>query len=199
MLKVIVTFSITCLLCAFCYALDNGPLSVLWQPFKLLLIVVAVVGVSAVSGTLGSWRAIASDLRRANQAETFVIGQVLDCKDRSTLAPPTEHVIARYRERCWRMLASVRLAETAAQAAGVLAGILGMVHTMGAVTEPPEVLGYLIGGSLVAIVYGMVIAYGLLAPIGARLAKIYEQDLIRLDNSRSNTIDTSTEKGSNRP
>src|SRR5690606_23973003 len=34
-------------------------------------------------------------------------------------------------------------------ALGIVAAVLGVIKTMGAITEPPEVLGHLIGGALV--------------------------------------------------
>ena len=34
-------------------------------------------------------------------------------------------------------------------ALGIVAAVLGVIHTMGSITEPPEVLGHLIGGALV--------------------------------------------------
>ncbi len=38
-------------------------------------------------------------------------------------------------------------------ALGIVAAVLGVIHTMGSITEPPEVLGHLIGASLVGTFY----------------------------------------------
>ena len=48
---------------------------------------------------------------------------------------------------------------------GIVAAVLGVIHTMGSITEPPEVLGGLIGGPLVGTFLGILIAYGLCSPV----------------------------------
>ncbi len=51
-------------------------------------------------------------------------------------------------------------------AIGIVAAVLGVIHTMGAITEPPEVLGRLIGGALVGTFMGVWTAYGFIGPMG---------------------------------
>lgn len=55
-------------------------------------------------------------------------------------------------------------------ALGIVAAVLGVIHTMGSITEPPEVLGKLIGGALVGTFLGVWISYGFLAPISNAMA-----------------------------
>lgn len=50
-------------------------------------------------------------------------------------------------------------------AIGIVAAVLGVIHTMGAITEPPEVLGRLIGGALVGTFMGVWSGYGFVGPI----------------------------------
>jgi chemotaxis protein MotA len=52
-------------------------------------------------------------------------------------------------------------------ALGIVAAVLGVIHTMGAITEPPEVLGKLIGGALVGTFLGVFLAYGFFGPIAS--------------------------------
>jgi chemotaxis protein MotA len=54
-------------------------------------------------------------------------------------------------------------------ALGIVAAVLGVIHTMGSITEPPEVLGHLIGGALVGTFSGVLAAYGLVTPMGKAL------------------------------
>ncbi|MGD9741845.1 MAG: flagellar motor stator protein MotA [Dongiaceae bacterium] len=50
-------------------------------------------------------------------------------------------------------------------ALGIVAAVLGVIKTMGSITEPPEVLGHLIGGALVGTFLGVFLSYGFLAPL----------------------------------
>jgi len=61
-------------------------------------------------------------------------------------------------------------------ALGIVAAVLGVIKTMGAITEPPEVLGEMIGGALVGTFLGVFIAYGLVGPMATRLKEIIEDD-----------------------
>lgn len=49
-------------------------------------------------------------------------------------------------------------------ALGIVAAVLGIIKTMGAITEPPAVLGEMIGSALVGTFLGVFLAYGLVAP-----------------------------------
>lgn len=51
-------------------------------------------------------------------------------------------------------------------ALGIVAAVLGVIHTMGSITEPPSVLGHLIGGALVGTFLGVLLSYGFVGPIG---------------------------------
>lgn len=52
---------------------------------------------------------------------------------------------------------------------GIVAAVLGVIKTMGAITEPPEVLGGLIGAALVGTFLGILLCYGYCGPIAAAL------------------------------
>jgi len=52
-------------------------------------------------------------------------------------------------------------------ALGIVAAVLGVIHTMGSITEPPAVLGHLIGGALVGTFLGVLLSYGFVGPIAA--------------------------------
>ena len=61
-------------------------------------------------------------------------------------------------------------------ALGIVAAVLGVIKTMGSITEPPAVLGAMIGGALVGTFLGVFLAYGLVGPLGARLTGIVDAD-----------------------
>ena len=61
-------------------------------------------------------------------------------------------------------------------ALGIVAAVLGVIKTMGAITEPPEVLGSMIGSALVGTFLGVFLAYGLVAPLAGRMKGIVEEE-----------------------
>jgi chemotaxis protein MotA len=61
-------------------------------------------------------------------------------------------------------------------ALGIVAAVLGVIHTMGSITEPPEVLGHLIGGALVGTFLGILISYGLAAPIAKSVEQTFDAE-----------------------
>jgi chemotaxis protein MotA len=61
-------------------------------------------------------------------------------------------------------------------ALGIVAAVLGVIKTMGSITEPPAVLGGMIGGALVGTFLGVFLAYGLVGPIAARLKAVVDEE-----------------------
>ncbi|OHC74077.1 MAG: flagellar motor stator protein MotA [Rhodospirillales bacterium RIFCSPLOWO2_12_FULL_58_28] len=61
-------------------------------------------------------------------------------------------------------------------ALGIVAAVLGVIHTMGSITEPPEVLGHLIGGALVGTFSGILMSYGFMGPVATSVGKSFEAD-----------------------
>jgi chemotaxis protein MotA len=61
-------------------------------------------------------------------------------------------------------------------ALGIVAAVLGIIKTMGAITEPPEVLGEMIGSALVGTFLGVFLAYGLVGPFSTRLNAVVEEE-----------------------
>ncbi len=52
---------------------------------------------------------------------------------------------------------------------GIVAAVLGVVITMGKMSEPPEVIGHSIAAALVGTFLGILLCYGLFGPIGNNL------------------------------
>ncbi|MCB2087998.1 MAG: flagellar motor stator protein MotA [Sphingomonadaceae bacterium] len=61
-------------------------------------------------------------------------------------------------------------------ALGIVAAVLGVVKTMGSINEPPEVLGGMIGSALVGTFMGVLLAYGIVAPLAGRLKQVLDAD-----------------------
>lgn len=61
-------------------------------------------------------------------------------------------------------------------AVGIVAAVLGIVKTMGAIAEPVEVLGGMVGGALVGTFLGIFLSYLMVAPIAGRLDQILSEE-----------------------
>jgi len=62
-------------------------------------------------------------------------------------------------------------------ALGIVAAVLGVIKTMGAISEPPEVLGRLIGGALVGTFLGVWLSYGFIGPIASAMKERNDTEL----------------------
>ena len=63
-------------------------------------------------------------------------------------------------------------------ALGIVAAVLGVIKTMGAISEPPEKLGEMIGSALVGTFLGVFLAYGVVGPMGTRLKAAVDEDAL---------------------
>ena len=61
-------------------------------------------------------------------------------------------------------------------ALGIVAAVLGIIKTMGAISEPPTVLGGMIGGALVGTFLGVFLAYGFVGPFASVLTQIVDEE-----------------------
>ena len=86
-----------------------------------------------------------------------------------------EELTTHHQER-ERVVSAVQALADGTPALGIVAAVLGVIHTMGAISEPPEVLGHMIGGALVGTFFGVFIAYGFFGPMAQALRNIYEAE-----------------------
>jgi chemotaxis protein MotA len=71
---------------------------------------------------------------------------------------------------------SLNTVADALPALGIVAAVLGVILTMGSITEPPEILGGLIGAALVGSFFGILVSYGLFGPLAALLSKFADSE-----------------------
>ncbi|WP_372425139.1 flagellar motor stator protein MotA [Salinarimonas chemoclinalis] len=75
-----------------------------------------------------------------------------------------------------RVVGALQSVADATPALGIVAAVLGVIKTMGSITEPPEVLGYLIGGALVGTFFGVFVAYGFFGPMAQSLRIVFQAE-----------------------
>ena len=85
--------------------------------------------------------------------------------------------IAILREEEMHVPHALQTVADALPALGIVAAVLGVIKTMSAIDQPPEVLGKMIGGALVGTFLGVFLAYGFVAPLANRLGGVIKQDL----------------------
>jgi chemotaxis protein MotA len=61
-------------------------------------------------------------------------------------------------------------------ALGIVAAVLGVIHTMGSIDQPPIILGGLIGAALVGTFFGVFAAYGFAAPLASAIVGVDTAD-----------------------
>lgn len=59
---------------------------------------------------------------------------------------------------------------------GIVAAVLGVVITMGALGGPPEEIGHKVAAALVGTFLGILLCYGLVGPVAASMTKIAEEE-----------------------
>ena len=59
---------------------------------------------------------------------------------------------------------------------GIVAAVLGVVITMGALGGPPEEIGHKVAAALVGTFLGILLCYGLVGPVAANMAKAAEEE-----------------------
>ena len=87
----------------------------------------------------------------------------------------TEELETHHQEQ-HRITAAMQSIADGTPALGIVAAVLGVIKTMGSITEPPEVLGHLIGGALVGTFFGVFVAYGFFGPMAQSLKNIFEAE-----------------------
>ena len=61
-------------------------------------------------------------------------------------------------------------------ALGIVAAVLGVIKTMASINEPPEILGFMIGGALVGTFLGVFLSYGFVGPFANRMRSVIDED-----------------------
>ncbi|NBC33199.1 MAG: flagellar motor stator protein MotA, partial [Alphaproteobacteria bacterium] len=89
----------------------------------------------------------------------------LGSEDPHTLEDLMDEEIETHHQEQHQVSNAVQTVADGMPALGIVAAVLGVIKTMGSITEPPEVLGHLIGGALVGTFLGVWLSYGFIGPL----------------------------------
>jgi chemotaxis protein MotA len=87
-----------------------------------------------------------------------------------------EHILDKHHHEAQGPAHALQSLADALPALGIVAAVLGIIKTMGAITEPPEVLGSMIGSALVGTFLGVFLAYGIVGPMATRLKDVVDEE-----------------------
>jgi chemotaxis protein MotA len=59
---------------------------------------------------------------------------------------------------------------------GIVAAVLGVVITMGALGGPPEEIGHKVAAALVGTFLGILLCYGFIGPVASSMAKTTDEE-----------------------
>ena len=101
----------------------------------------------------------------------------LGSEDPHTLEDLMDEEIETTHQESYQVANAIQTVADTLPALGIVAAVLGIIKTMGAITEPPEVLGKLIGGALVGTFLGVWLSYGFVGPLANSLKSMYDAEI----------------------
>ena len=101
----------------------------------------------------------------------------LGSEDPHTLEDLMDEEIETAHQESYQVANAMQVIADTLPALGIVAAVLGVIKTMGSITEPPEVLGRLIGGALVGTFLGVWLAYGFVGPLANALKAMYDAEV----------------------
>jgi chemotaxis protein MotA len=129
-------------------------------------------------------RILADDGARTLICDAFRL-MALDLSDPARADQRMEQAINAQLDRRLKAVGALNTLADALPALGIVAAVLGIIRTMGAIDQDPAILGAMIGAALLGTFLGVFLAYGLVGPIAARYGQIVEEEAGFLDTVRS--------------
>lgn len=87
------------------------------------------------------------------------------------------HELRKFQAHRLHLAHALQLVADALPALGIVAAVMGVIKTMGSITEPPPILGKMIGGALVGTFLGVLLAYGLVGPMATKMKAVFEEEV----------------------
>jgi len=152
------------------YALAGGHLGALWQPLEVLMIGGGALGAFIVGNNAkalkATFKALPSVFKGSKFTKSLYAFQIENLMDNEI---ETHHMEGHVPVHC------IARVGDALPAFGIIAAVMGVVHTMENVALPPAELGILIAHALVGTFLGILLAYGFITPLSGLLEQKLEE------------------------
>ncbi len=113
-------------------------------------------------------------ITKSHEAMDFITGYMriltLGSNNANDLETVMDNEIEIYEHELHTVSGAVQTMADATPALGIVAAVLGVIVTMGSISEPPEVLGLLIGAALVGTFFGILFSYGFMGPFASAIS-----------------------------
>ena len=116
--------------------------------------------------------------------ETFRI-LALDLADPRRAEDQMDRTIDTHVSARMQAVSALHTMADALPALGIVAAVLGIIRTMGAIDQSPAILGAMIGTALLGTFLGVFLAYGIVGPVATRYGQIIEEEATMLDVIRT--------------
>jgi chemotaxis protein MotA len=87
-----------------------------------------------------------------------------------------EKQLEKHHHEAMQTTGALQTVADALPALGIVAAVMGVIKTMASISEPPEILGKMIGGALTGTFLGVFLAYGMVGPMATRMKQVIEED-----------------------
>ena len=84
-----------------------------------------------------------------------------------------------------RAVGALQAMADALPAFGIVAAVLGIIKTLGAIDQSTAVIGAMIASALMGTFLGVFLAYGLVSPLANRFAEVIEEEAVAMDLIRT--------------
>lgn len=167
-------------------------------------IIMVIYGINRKVRSEGNWLKVEEDIENPNNS--FIFKQYpnilrhertleyitdhlrmisLEEKDSYTITELMETDYDTIKDDLARVPKAMHQIADALPALGIVAAVLGIIKAMGAISQPPEILGGLIGAALVGTFMGIFLSYGFVAPLANAIKSRQEKELKCLECARA--------------
>jgi len=126
------------------------------------------------SDLFGAYPAVLKDHHVTDFICDYIRLMTMGVENKYQLEDMMDAQLEQHHHECAEIAGSVVTVGDAFPAIGIVAAVLGVIITMGSISEPPEILGGLIGAALVGTFLGILISYGFVGPMGKFMGSYFE-------------------------